>query len=127
MVFVIVGLAAVAVFLAMRSPEQVSGTTENLGPNTNIPSLGATDHFSPAISGGKSLTAHLNGQRLLMTYQNAPNMVPKTRLSAPVPGTVIGIKGGFTDADSSLLTQNVPPLVASTTNVNPMLFQPIKY
>jgi len=105
---IVIILGFVAVAMAKKTPSEVGVL---LPPDTSLPSSGATDKFSPNLTGGSPLIAQDNRTRLGMSYGYSPSLVDKTRL-VPVPfGTVKGIRGGLTDAQSSLKTQDVPPLV----------------
>jgi hypothetical protein len=119
MFFVIVILGFVAVAMAKKAPN-MSG--ESLPPDTSLPATGATDKFSPALTGGSGLIAQDNRVRLGMRYRNAPNLLPQTKLR-PIPmKTLPGIMGGLTDAQASLKTQDVPPLVTQVTDYTPDMF-----
>jgi hypothetical protein len=104
---IILGFAAVAM---AHKGNPATSNSQSLGPNENLPSLGATDKFSPAISGGAPLVAKDNGLRLNMVYKHTDTQRDRVQLRQPMRGTVTGIMGGLTDAQSSLKTQDVPPL-----------------
>jgi hypothetical protein len=124
MFFVIVILGFVAVAMAKKAPNTAG---ESLPPDTSLPATGATDKFSPALTGGSGLIAQDNRVRLGMRYRNAPNLLPRTKLR-PIPmKSLPGIMGGLTDAQSSLKTQDVPPLVTQVTDYTPgMLSRRVK-
>jgi len=108
LVFGIVILGFVTVAMAKKAPNNV-GTA--LPPDTSLPAHGATDKFSPNLTGGNPLISQDNRIRLGTSYVYADFFVDRTRLVPASPGTISGIRGGLTDAQSSLKTQDVPPLV----------------
>jgi len=106
--FFIIILGFVAV--AMAKKPAVASNAQSPGPNENLPSLGATDKFSPALAGASPLVAQDNRLRLGMVYQNTDTLRDRVRLIQPQGGMLVGIRGGLTDAQSSLKTQDIPPL-----------------
>lgn len=110
MIFVLVILGFVAVGMAKKAPNTT--VSQELPPDTSLPAMGATDKFSPVISGNSPLVARDNRLRLDMRYRNPSTLV--SRFVAPPfrPGTITGIQGNLTDAQASLKTQDVPPLVS---------------
>jgi hypothetical protein len=120
MFVVVIILGFVAVAMAKKSPG--TQAEQSLPPDTSLPSLGATDKFSPALSGNSHLIATDNRLRLGMAYQNSPTVTDKMPPRRIELGTLVGIRGGLTDAQSSLKTQEVPPLVENVTTYNPRMF-----
>jgi len=118
-VFVII-LGFVAVAMAKKSPGTQGAT--DVPPDTSLPSLGATDKFSPALTGGSNLIAKDNRTRLGMGYVNAPTVYDKMPPRTAERGTLVGIRGGLTDAQASLKTQDVPPSVENIQYYNPRMF-----
>jgi hypothetical protein len=106
--FFIIVLGFVAV--AMAKKPAAASNSQSPAPNENLPSLGATDKFSPALAGASPLVAQDNRLRLGMVYQNTDTLRDRIRLIQPIHGTVVGIRGGLTDAQSSLKTQDIPAL-----------------
>lgn len=117
---IVIILGFVAVAMAKKSPG--AQATQSLPPDTSLPSLGATDKFSPALTGGSNLIATDNRLRLGMRYQNALSLVDKVKVNPPAKGTLVGIRGGLTDAQASLKTQDVPSLVTRVDTYNPRMF-----
>ena len=125
MFVVVILLGFVAVAMAKKTPN--SGTVD-LPPDTSLPATGATDKFSPALTGGSPLVATDNRLRMDMTYKYAPSKTDFVTLAPRKPGTISGILGGLTNAQSSLPTE-APKPVASLENYRATYFgiQPRKY
>ncbi len=112
---VVVGLGLLVCYLARKAPGMQP--TTSLGPDMMVPGTGMTSVPSPAKSNGSPYIAESNELRLGVSYQYA--MAPKGT-SDMTPrrfwqGRDQVIAGGnyMTDANSSLMTQDVPPVVQS--------------
>lgn len=101
MVFVVIGLVVLVGFMAAKSPAPSGSGQPTLGPDTNVPALGATDKFSPALTGGMPLISRSNRVRLGTNYRNVESASRMdTVRDVPPPGTGPGVFGGMTNASS---------------------------
>lgn len=119
---VAVGLLALVVYLGRQSPGPAATTM--LPPENNVPPVGAGPVPSPAKYGGSPYNNATNqiGLRASTTYVDSSyadyKMVPTGAMWAARQRSVVG--GNYmTDQDSSLMTQNVPPLVVQVPNGTP--------
>lgn len=97
------------------------------GPSDNVPASGLNPVISPATGSGP-FAARSNTVRIGMVYQNAYTKTVETKV--PKPGAFMNIPEWLTDAQSSLRTQDVPPLVKTESPaVTPVkaFRQPYKY
>lgn len=96
---VVVGLVIVVLYMAAKSP-MVGPPSGELGPDTNIPALGATDKFSPALTGGMPNISRANRVRLNTNYENV-NEPPRVQMAdSPPSGSSGTIFGGLTNQDN---------------------------
>lgn len=122
---VVVGLMAIGRRQSTVAPPQgtdYQDVNTPLGPNRNLPSLGATTTFSPAKGGSSPLVAKSNSVRLGMIYTNVTPRPPVTYAPAP-KSAFSGFGSTPTDADTSLRTQSVPPLVSTLIDQNTFVAQ----
>lgn len=125
----VVGLIGLVLWLASKSPgvsvtAKVDGSAPSLGalgPDMNLPSLGATDKFAPSLTGGMPLIARDNRTRLNTQYMNARQRQSRAVVADPPKGSQTGILGGLTDASASgtFKLENPPPLT-----VRPAIYIP---
>jgi len=111
---VVGGLGLLVWYLAKKAPG-VQPTT-SLGPDMMVPGGGAASVPSPATSNGSPYIAASNQLRLQTTYQYATDdqkVFAATTPRAYWHGRDSVIQGGnyMTDAQSSLMTQDVPAIV----------------
>ena len=121
MLWVMLGLGALVVFLARRAPDTTPGA-QTLGPDTSLPALGVVTSISPAMSAGAPGIAYQNEIRLNTNYQMAPDKIrsestPRGFWKGRAPA-VGGSANYPTDADSSLMTQDIPQITPSLATAN---------
>jgi hypothetical protein len=118
---VVVGLGLLVCYLARKAPGMQA--TTSLEADMTIPGTGASGVPSPAKANGSPYIAESNEIRLQTSYQYVNNdqkmisdMSPRQRWS----GRDRVIAGGnyMTDAQSSLMTQDVPPVVQDANSQN---------
>jgi hypothetical protein len=123
-ILIIVGLIAGIWAVGRKLPGTSSDpNAQSPGPDRNLPALGATDKFSPAITGG---TNRVGKQNRLRADVNSAFVRAKPSLSnvmAPEPGSTPGFTGNLTGAnydggykreDSPLLTAQRPLMIPRT-------------
>lgn len=111
---VVVGLGLLVCYLARKAPG-VQATT-SLEPDMAVPGTGASSIPSPATANGSPYISESNQIRLGVGYQYVNNDQKMTSDMTPRKfwsGRDAVITGGnyMTDAQSSLMTQDVPPIV----------------
>ncbi len=110
---VVIGLGVLVCYLARKAPG--AQETTSLGADFSVPGTGASGVPSPAKANGSPYISEANGLRLDVSFQYVDS--PKAT-SAATPRTFWSgrdrvVTGGnyMTDAQSSLMTQDVPPVV----------------
>ena len=113
---VAVGLLALVVYLGRQSPGPAATTM--LPPDNSVPPIGAGPVPSPAKYGGSPYNNATNqvGLRASTTYVDSSmadyKQTPRAVYWAQRQRSVVG--GNYmTDAESNLMTQDVPPLVTT--------------
>lgn len=113
---VVVGLGALVYYLAKKSPG-VQPTT-SLDPDMSVPStgIGFDNPPSPAKANGSPYRSSSNQIRLQTSFMNAPTdqkvlayQTPRRYWSGREDVVVAG--NYMTDAQNTLMTQDVPPIV----------------
>lgn len=115
---VVIGLGVLVCYLAKKSPGVQS--TTSLGPDIMVPGTGASGVPSPATANGSPYIAESNQLRLGVSYQYVGTEDKVTSDMTPRrywQGRDRVIAGGnyMTDAQSSLMTQDVPPVVETAS------------
>lgn len=110
---VALGLFGLVCYLARKAPGQPA---TNLDSDMSVPGTGVTNISSPATSNGSPTASSANALRLDTTYQYAGlggySQTRPRRFWAGRDGVVTG--GNYmTDAQASLMTQDVPALVTT--------------
>lgn len=123
MTLVVVGLVALVIYLGRKAPANPNTGGTVVGPDPMISATGANWVQSPASSNGSPLINNQNGIRVATTYQNAQS-APGKIVSAQVPNrtwartrqAMDNSADYLTDANNSLMTQDIPPIVQQTNN-----------
>jgi hypothetical protein len=131
----IVVIVAIVAVIWLAGSNSIAGTSSDpnasggLQPSDTLPALGATDKFSPALTGGLPMINRGNRIRLFTNYSNTANTV---RPSA-VPATMasVGVFGGNTNQsnDGGYARQTAPRFAASQTSgiQSGKVYQPFKF
>ena len=124
---VVVGLVVLVVWLASKSPTPGQGSGM-LTSDVNVPALGATDKFSPALTGGMPLISKANRTRLATTYRDVSPIRTVAMSDTPPAGSDFGILGGLTNDnnDGGYARQTTPPKV-QYTDETPVSDQSFKF
>lgn len=111
------GLLAIVVYLGRQSPGPAA---TSLPPDNSTPATGTSPVLSPAMTGanpyinGTNLVTLGTSARMIDNSRMAYSKTPRGNMWAMRQRSLVG--GNYmTDADSQLMTQNVPPLVQTVS------------
>lgn len=116
---VIAAIVGVIWLAGKNNPNATSGdaNSDALQPDVNIPALGATDKFSPALTGGRAMIHKGNRLRQRISYQNSEIMLRPSVVSQPMAGASVGVFGNLSNQnnDGGYKRENTPVISANKT------------